>query len=415
MTGTLSNRLAAVGLAAALAFGFAPGAAASPTEKSELAPPAASVLVDATGKVKAKERKKNRTIKVEAKRLEARRTYEVRRVGGTEALAEFTTNRKGKGKAKITEDLPLEPVGYDSRDPADGGGIDDGSGGGTDDGSGGGDGTCGNMFPYGDGDCGGDDGGDPGRGGGYGYYYYYPYPGYCPPEEPRDDEPCSWHCVQVCDKETGEVVLECRGENGNGHGHGSGNGNGGGDCDIPVLEDFELGYADYCADDGSFATVVMQRYDFEGTPYDQFSFSLMVPTEMEECAGWYEWTFYDVYADRDTGLPLGVESVRDLAGRAFEIRDAAGTAFIAGSLPALESLGDIPVWYYPAGGGDGTDGGNEIPDREPPEGDAAFTLWIAGDDGELVEAAAFRTYEVGLPYEPQPGDGGDGTNTLPPR
>lgn len=405
MTGTLSNRLAAVGLAAALAFGFAPGATASPTEKSELAPPAASVLVEATGKVKAKERKKNRSIKVEAKRLEASRTYEVRRTGGGEALAEFTTNRKGKGKAKITEDLPLEPVGYDSRDPADGGGMDDGGSGGD---------CGGGFYPYGDGDCGGDDGSDPGRGnGGYGYgYYYYPYPGYCPPDEPRDDEPCSWHCVQVCDKETGEVVLECKGENGNGHGNGNGNGNGngGGDCDVPVLEDFELGYADYYADDGSFASVVMQRYDFEGTPYDQFSFSLMVPKEMEECAGWYEWTFYDVYADQDTGLPLGVGSVRDLAGRAFEIRDAGGTAFIAGSLPALESLGDIPIWYYPAGGGDGSGG---IDDREPPaEGEAAFTLWIAGDDGELVEAAEFHTYEVGLPYEPQPGDG---TNTLPAR
>ena len=412
MTGTLSNRLAAVGLAAALAFGLAPGAAASPTEKSELAPPAASVLVEATGKVKAKERKKNRTIKVEAKRLEAGRTYEVRRTGGGEALAEFTTNRKGKGKAKITEDLPLDPVGYDSRDPADGGGIDDGGNGGDDGGSGG---DCGGGFyPYGDGDCGGDGGSDPGRGnGGYGYgYYYYPYPGYCPPdEEPRDDEPCSWHCVQVCDKETGEVVLECKGENGNGHGNGNGNGNGngGGDCDIPVLEDFELGYADYYADDGSFASVVMQRYDFEGAPYDQFYFSLMVPKEMEDCFGWYEWTFYDVYADQDTGLPLGVQSVRDLAGRAFEIRDAAGTAFIAGSLPALESLGDIPIWYYPAGGDDGSGG---IDDREPPAGEAAFTLWIAGDDGELVEAAEFRTYEVGLPDEPQPGEG-DGTNTLP--
>jgi hypothetical protein len=398
MPGTIANRLAVAGLAAALALCFAPGVAASPTEVGGLAPPTDSPLSEATGKVKAKERRAKRTLKVEAKRLEAQRRYEVRRPGETTALGEFTTNRRGKGKAKITEDVAPEPVAYGYVDGGDG--IRDDGNQVPDDG--GGDGTCGNT--WGDPDCGGDDpsgGGGHGGGYGYGYYYYYPYPGYCP-DEPRED-PCAWYCVQVVDAETGEVVLECEDEK-----HGRGDGNGGGDCEIPVLEDFELGYADYFNDDGTFASVVMQRYDFEEKAYDQFYFSLMVPGAMDECFGWYEWTFYDVFADQDTGLPLGVESVRDLAGREFEVRDAEGNAVLGGALPALESLGDIPIWYYPAGGGDGTGGLRD--DGSGGEGDAAYTLWITDDGGALVKAADFATYDFGDPYVPD--EGGD-PNGLP--
>ena len=248
-------------------------------------------------------------------------------------------------------------------------------------------------------DCGGDDpSGGGGHGCGYGYYYYYyPFPGYCP-DEPRED-PCAWYCVQVVDAETGEVVLECDDEK-----HKKKDDD---ECEIPVLEDFELGYADYCAEDGTFGSVVMQRYDFEERAYDQFYFSLMVPGAMDECYGWYEWTFHDVFADQDTGLPLGVESVRDLAGREFEVRDAGGSAVLGGALPMLESLGDIPIWYYPAGGDDGSGG---IADRGEGEGDAAYTLWIADDGGELVKAADFVTYDYGDPYVP---DEGDGSNGLP--
>jgi len=396
MTGTIANRLAVAGLAAALALAFSPGASAAPKEKAELAPPAASPMDDAKGKVEAKEKETRRTLKVEAKHLEPGRRYEVRRRGESAPIGDFTTNRRGKGKTKIVEDTPAPQAlraEYGLRDgnPSDGGGNHDDPTGG--DGTG-----CRDDYPYGDGDCGGDDGGngDPGGGGwGYGYYYYYYYYYYYPcPDEPRD-EPCAWYCVQIVDEETGEVVLECDGEEHEDDG----------ECEFPVLEDFEIGYADYCGEDGSFGSVVMQRYDYEGEAYDQFYFSFATPREMEDCEGWYEWRFYEVSADQETGLPLGVGSVRDLAGRAFEIRGADEATVIAGELPHLESLGDIPLWYGPTGGGDGTEGDG---DHGLWEGFPDFTLWIADDEGELVKAAVFQEIDLGDPWIPYEGGGANG-------
>ncbi len=44
---------------------------------------------------------------------------------------------------------------------------------------------------------------------------------------------------------------------------------------------------------------------------------------------------YSWWADNLTGLPLGVESVKDLSGRAFEVRDGEGTVLLSGELPEL--------------------------------------------------------------------------------
>ena len=80
-------------------------------------------------------------------------------------------------------------------------------------------------------------------------------------------------------------------------------------------------------------------------------------------------------------LPFGAARVGDLSGRAFEIRNAAGTAIISDTLPELETdnvLGDPDGPLFPDG------------DPMLPPGDGPFSIWIEDDAGVLTRVAALE-------------------------
>jgi hypothetical protein len=230
--------------------------------------------------------------------------------------------------------------------------------------------------------------------------------------------------VQIYDADSGECVLE------------------GGVVTDPC-EGLLFGYADYTNDAGDYASVFMESAP--GFDSESFSFTFFASPDAERSA-YYDFTRMTLLGDE---LPLGVESVSELAGRDFEVRGPDGAVLFDDVLPELEEQECIVIddpekpegdddwrdewsgdwgdpwsddwsgdwgddWSYGDGwnadGGitkhgvrddDGGDDGND-------DGDGGtvseFTLWIEGEDGELHEAGAFREYvfdfPVECPYEP---------------
>ncbi len=123
----------------------------------------------------------------------------------------------------------------------------------------------------------------------------------------------------------------------------------------------------------------------DGADADSFWAGLDVQTEDGH-------EYLEYYADTigDDALPLGVESVTDLAGRAFDVRDNDGAEVLAGDLPTLRALdkflnGDIGIALP------------EVGEESDVTYEAPFTLRIANDVGTLVEVGRFEQLEFGLP------------------
>jgi hypothetical protein len=92
---------------------------------------------------------------------------------------------------------------------------------------------------------------------------------------------------------------------------------------------------------------------------------------------------YSWYADNlsDEGLPLGVGSVADLSGRAFEVRDGEGTVLLEGVLPELEEFVFEPI-------------PDPNPDPMPCPGgdfniDVTIDIDISGIDWSTIDWSAF--------------------------
>jgi hypothetical protein len=220
--------------------------------------------------------------------------------------------------------------------------------------------------------------------------------------------------VEIVDPATGDSVLE-------------------GDVDPPAPEPAE-GYADYYDDDGDAGSAYLSSWPEYG---ESFSLSFM-PAASEDDSKFSYYDFNRSTADGDE-LPLGVDTVAELGGRAFEIRDADGNVALAGELPEVETLdfdwgddgngireGEWDDWgdwggdkdedwsnwlpeggwsdwggyddgWNPAGGDDGRNGITKSGKRNGgvKEDAADFTLFVADENGDLQNAGAFHeeTYE----------------------
>lgn len=220
--------------------------------------------------------------------------------------------------------------------------------------------------------------------------------------------------VDVVDPETGDPVLE-------------------GDTtgDLQYL----LGYATL-GNGTESVTITMGSDPSADSQY--FTFSYIAPPADDE---WYGGV-HDLWLDTAAGdeLPLGAESVLDLAGKDFQVRDANGDIAFRGSLPDVEAYSveepgpcpggdyeqpfDVGEWgdlengyemdllrgvfggghgaaFKKGGKGNGKaqgrgngKGRDDDPSNEPepePQPEVAFTLWIESGDGfakagDLVEA-----------------------------
>jgi hypothetical protein len=305
--GGLSALLA---LAAGLAVALAPDDALAGTRR-KLQPPPDSAAPAASGKIRVRESGTDRRIDLRAKGLSPSHAYAVQDANTGETLGSFSTNRRGKGRLRVREDL-----GGSAQALRDGSGSD-GNGGGSCDGSGGDGSSCG------------------------------------------DDV-----CFVVVDEETGEYVLQCE------------------DLGDPVQVDLEFGYEAYWSDDeGTFGSATLFRA-VEGDRVEEgYSVALERSTQTDDAISY---DLYEIGGVLATGLPLGLKSVKDLEGRAFEIRDADGDVVLEGILPRMEDLGEVPV-FDPSGGDDGT-GMPKAP--EPIDDEQLYFLWLADDDGVLVKVGA---------------------------
>lgn len=275
--------------------------------------------------------------------------------------------------------------------------------------------------------------------------------------------------IEIVDPETGKVILETDLP---------------GDTEEPAHA-FAFGFAEFLDDDGDACTVSLSSYPEYGS--ESFHLSLFrgatkpsddpPPATNRElpfggdllehgclCEPWYEFSGDTTWGK---GLPLGVATAAELAGRDFEIRDGDGALVIAGTLPELETFEDTWVCPLPEvveGDGSTPDGGtfpgeerpnartggrkgkgaerpltterpggdvpngglpddgNVFPDIFPfPEPELSdLVLLLRGDDGEFVEVGNLTVWNpcdvwIMLPVEPWDGlfeepwiDGGKG-------
>lgn len=156
--------------------------------------------------------------------------------------------------------------------------------------------------------------------------------------------------------------------------------------DLELLDfgfgDFESGFGLYGDEEGLNAAVAMDS--FAGCPgmgdedetHESFSVSFCVPGDDET-----DELLYELYASNedDTGLPLGVETVGELEGLSFEIRNAAGDAVITGDLPMMDD--SFIGWEIPEFEGTAAEAAGEAP----------FTLWI-DDAGTLTEVGELEEF-----------------------
>lgn len=247
--------------------------------------------------------------------------------------------------------------------------------------------------------------------------------------------------LEIIDPSTGECVLE-------------------GDLTVVNLEDWEYLYGWLYEGDAETGTVICNMSSstdpsMEGRVED-FSFTYCPPYgDGAEFEGDVPHTFSaGTYYGVD--LPFGVESVGELSGRAFEVRDLDGNVLRSGVLPELETLvlepmpGEDPgIWegewdnWEQWETGDGTDwtwdgefnwdeglfgdmpgfgmepwfdGGparantRRSKEFEPELIDNGFRLWIENGEGDMEEVAPLLTYDWGDVIwidDPIMGDPGD--------
>jgi hypothetical protein len=235
--------------------------------------------------------------------------------------------------------------------------------------------------------------------------------------------------VQIFDGETGDCVLE-------------------GGVVADPCEGLLAGYADYESDAGDYGSVFMESAP--GFDSEFFSFTFFSSRE-SFAAAYYDFTRGTLFGGE---RPLGVESVTELAGRAFEVRDADGAVVLDDVLPELEEeecytiqpekpddggdwgdfwSGDWGDDWSGGGNGDWTDdwsgdwsgdwgfdpagsgGADGVTKHARKDGEddggspSGYTLWIEDENGELQEAGAFDQilYDVPVecPYDPGTGGG----------
>lgn len=206
--------------------------------------------------------------------------------------------------------------------------------------------------------------------------------------------------IEVVDGATGDVVLS---------------GSAPSPSDQPLVDG--IGSAYYPVSDIGGASIDI--YSVPDFAAESITISFAIGRE-DGTASW----FYDYLADAQSegGLPLGVARAAELAGRAFEIRDADGNAVLADKLPELEP--------FEAPSRDGTVKRDTLPGAVDPSNSVPgaadaprFTLHIADEDGVLQYVADLRflwgseipprTDDGGSPADPAGGDGTD--NSVPGR
>ncbi len=147
--------------------------------------------------------------------------------------------------------------------------------------------------------------------------------------------------------------------------------------DLGDFGDFRSGFALYGNEDGIQGSVEMDAFpgcpewgDDEDEEHQSFYLSLCIPgdddTDTDEL-------LFDLYADGESGLPLDAESIDELEGRAFEVRNADGDAILSGDLPDLTS--GFGFWEDFDFEGSAAD----------EAGSAPYTLFLANDAGTLTE------------------------------
>ena len=200
------------------------------------------------------------------------------------------------------------------------------------------------------------------------------------------------------------------------------------------------GYADYENEAGDYGSVFMESAP--GFESEFFSFTFFSSRE-SFAAAYFDFTRMTLLGDE---LPLGVESVTELAGRAFEVRSPEGDVLLDDVLPELEESECITIdpekpddggdwgdfwsgdWTDDSNGGGGyglpgaddawfgADGtyrnaaksgvrdGEDGSDGSSPSG---FTLWIEDENGELQQAGEFDQILYDVPVECPSDDYGD--------
>jgi hypothetical protein len=227
--------------------------------------------------------------------------------------------------------------------------------------------------------------------------------------------------VQILDGGTGDCVLQ-------------------GGVVVDPCEGLLDGFADYENEAGDYGSVFMESAP--GFESEFFSFTFFSSRE-SFAAAYFDFTRMTLLGDE---LPLGVESVTELAGRAFEVRSPEGDVLLDDVLPELEQSecitidpekpddggdwGDFWSGDWTGGGGDGLPGAGDgsygadgtyrsaaksgVRDGADGNGGSSpsgFTLWIEDENGELQQAGEFDQilYDVPVecPYDDY-GDYGDG-------
>jgi hypothetical protein len=348
---------AGIGLSPDLAF------AKGLKEKRDLVAPRDGFDRDAEGDLKASQKKNRRTFKIKVRNLEPKTTYRVLDNDGV-LLGTFRTNKRGKGKVKLSRDLGDVRIAESHAKDSP---VDDNHG--------------------------KRDGGDDGAG-----------------TDVWDD---FWFCIEITHPDSDAPVLKCYGVDEDENG----------DPVIPEERDerefaFEAGWGDYGTDDfwGMSSLTYMKAGD---EIFDAFDFSIIEFSEDGRSMTVHE---FWAYGGTDAGLPLGVRSVRDLAGRAFAVTNLDGRTVMSGDLPEMEDFGGFkligPIDLF---------GEWMVPDVDdmwmPPASDLApeYVLRIANDRGELVEVAELQRWEMELwfPMDDCPwleddhhdDEGGDDRNT----
>ena len=176
----------------------------------------------------------------------------------------------------------------------------------------------------------------------------------------------------------------------------------------------EPGYAfeDYGEEDGAHGSVMM--LSLPELEMECFSFTFFLPSDDTGEMEVIEFNEYSVDTPMGDDLPLDVETVRDLEGRRFEIREIdGGEVLLDGELPDLRDLeipffggmpgmggGAMPPMGIP-GMGNGDDGMMARPMPLPmpfdiwddEELDPLYSLWIADGDGTMQKVADLDRFQ----------------------
>lgn len=230
------------------------------------------------------------------------------------------------------------------------------------------------------------------------------------------------NAVGIFEKETDECVLE---------------------TDEPIGDPPVEGFADYKGDEGHTGLVgLLSIPDLE---MECFLLTMFPPVEEgdegdegDDRANSHDacpTEFFELMIEKGAGdeLPLGVESARELAERAFEIRDGDGVVVLGGNLPAVDEIewmkpfpgtppmNDLPpmddmpqIMLPPMRDGAGNGIGGIMFDFPEPE-KSEFVLWIADEDGVLQEIDALNHIDFGDYFDDFPEDRGPPEFLGPPQ